>query len=149
MIDSSGDSPTILGSGATLNLHAEFSFGLEFSTTGKALVLNTLENDMINLNTYLNCIFDTLCQPVVCAIGKLTAMVSGLGLCRNVEWSIWCGVLLLRSQVGNTPTRIEKRQVDRRWSSQEKLGRFESFPPHHIFCTANVSSMPQPLCGSL
>ena len=147
MIQQSGVCPTILGSGATLNLHAEFSFGLEFSTTGKALVLNTLENAMINLNTYLNCIFDTLRQPVICAIGKLTALVSGIRLCRGVELSIWCGVLLLRSQVGNTPARIEKHQVDRMWLFQEKPGRFESFPPHHTFCTANNSFKPTPHRG--
>ncbi len=127
----SGIRPIFLGFGINLNLHAEFSFGLEFSLTGEASVLNTLENDMNNLNTAFNLCYDTvsnICGVIVEKSKNAYDWCSG----RAREMSIWCGVVLLRSQAGKTPTRIEKRLEVRGWLYQEKLGRFESFPPHQF-----------------
>lgn len=139
VINEQGESPNILGIGVNLNLHVEFSFGLEFSITGNATyVINLLENVMKNLNTAANCCFNTLCNITENTFGLLKCC---LGACLEQvsSWSIWCGVLLLRSQVGNTPTRIEKRQVVRGRLYQEKPGRFESFPPHQHICMANTT----------
>lgn len=99
--------------------------------TGKAIVLNTLENAMNNLITTVNFCCDTIYSCAENAMGTLKDIFCGCST-QFVGWAIWCGVLLLRSQVGNTPTRIEKRQVVRGGFHQEKLGRFESFPPHQL-----------------
>lgn len=132
VVNEPGESPNILGIGVNLNLHVEFSFGLEFSITGNATtVINLLENTMKNLNTAANHCFNTFCNITANTFGLLKCCF-GECLEQVSSWSIWCGVLLLRSQVGNTPTRIGKRQVVRGRLYQEKLGRFESFPPHQL-----------------
>jgi len=151
-INESGESPNNLGIGAHLNLHFEFSFGLEFSFTGDAATfINLLENTMKNLNTTANFLFNTLCN----AAENTFDLLKGT-LCTCYEqvsaWAIWYGVLLLRSQVGNTPTRMGKRQVVRGGFYQEKPGRFESFPPHQMYSANNSVERDRPqaaLVGSL
>jgi len=89
---------------------------------------------MNNLNNTADFLFNTLCN----ATENTFDLLKGI-FCTCYEevstWAIWYGVLLLRSQVGNTPTRMGKRQVVRGGLYQEKLGRFESFPPHQIYST--------------
>ena len=147
IIGVSGIRPNFLGIGVNLDLHAEFSFGLEFSMTGKANTLIKMENVMTNLNTACSHCFESACNFGFTILGILRNAIRLL-LEHVVGLSIWCGVVLLRSQVGKTPTRIEKRLVVRGRLCQEKLGRFESFPPHQFASTANNSFKPRPLRGS-
>lgn len=106
---------------------------------------------MNNLNTTANFLFNTLCNT---AESTFNSLKENFCTCHEQvgAWAIWYGVLLLRSQVGNTPTRMGKRQVVRGGFYQEKPGRFESFPPHRIFSANNFVDRDRPqaaLVGSL